>query len=171
MITQQDLLNAGLLITDSVSYYRRSATESWNMLICQLVLIHCDWRLRIHNNSHTKAANCAELALPVNHYFLNWAIQPVCDFTIANKRACFNQCAANRIHEPGDAIQKRGFNAFLDTRLLEWCWCSCLATPQIAHLAPSLIIESIYSVMRLCSSWRLTPSLPFWRSNHAVNTI
>lgn len=145
--------------------------ELWNMLISQLVVIHCDWRLWIRNNSHTNAANCAELVIPVNHYFLNWVIYSVCDFTIADKRPCFNQCAANHKHEPGDAIQKHVSNAFLDMRLLEWCWCSCLATPQIAHLAPSLDIESIYSVMRLCSFWRLTPLLPFWWSNHAFDAI
>ncbi len=153
-----------------ILYYRRRATELWNMLISQLaVVILCDWSLWIRNNSHTNAANCAELVIPVNHYFLNWVIYSECDFTIADKRSRYNQCAANHTHEPGDAIQKRVSNAFLDMRLLEWCWCSCLATSQIAHLAPSLVIESIYSVIKLCSSWRLTPLLPFWRSNHAFD--
>lgn len=48
----------------------------------------------------------------------------MCEFNITDKRqamgqAALNQCTANHINEPGDAIQMRRSNAFLDMRLLE----------------------------------------------------
>ncbi len=74
------------------------------MLISQLaVVILCNCRLWIRNNSHTNAANCAELVIPVNHYFLNWVIYSECDFTIADKvtlqsMCCESHTRARRCH-------------------------------------------------------------------------